>query len=85
MNMFVHFSLLESTSAQQKTSYHDQNFVLFQNMNLEMSWLFLFKTIEGLFERPEKLFVTVNQQVFVYPTSLFSNMQTIVGANIFEE
>jgi hypothetical protein len=45
----------------------------------------LFKSIEGLFERLEKLFLTVNQQVFVYPTSLFSNMQTIVGANIFEE
>jgi len=55
--MFVHFGLLQNISAEPKTVGHDQNFVLFSNMGVEMFCLFLFKSSEKVFERPEKLFL----------------------------
>jgi len=61
--MFAHFGLLESISVEQKTRGQGQNFVLFLNMGLEMLYLFPFKNSEGFFERPEKLFLMVNQQI----------------------
>ena len=67
VDMFVHFGLLETISDEPQTIGCDQNFVLSLNMDLEMLYLFLFKSSEGLFERPEKLFLMVNRQVFVYP------------------
>jgi len=54
MKMFVHFGLLESISDEPKTIGHDQNFMLFLNMGLKIFCIFLFKTSEELFERPEK-------------------------------
>jgi len=85
VNMFVHIDLLESMSNELKAGGRDQNFVLFLNMDLEILFLLLFKSSEGLFERPEKLFLMVNQQVFIYLASPFSNMLKIVGVGRFVE
>jgi hypothetical protein len=54
-------------------------------MGLEILSLFLLKRSEGLFQRPEKLFLMVNQQVFVYPISPFSNMLKLVEVSRFVE
>jgi len=48
-------------------------------MGLEILCLFLFKSSEKLFERPEKLFLMSNQKVYIHSVSAFSNMQEIVG------
>ncbi len=56
VNIFVHFGLLESISGESKTIDHNQDFVLLLNMALEIFCLFLFKSSEGLFERPKNYF-----------------------------
>ncbi len=59
--------------------------MFFQNIDLEMLCVFLFKSSEALFEGPVKLFLMVNQQVFVYCISSFSNMLKFVGVRRFVE
>ena len=83
--MFVHFGLLQSISDEPKTIGHDQNFVLFLNMDLEMLCLFLLKSSEKLFKRLEKLLFMMNLQVFGYAISPFSNMPKIVEVGRFVE
>ena len=58
------------------------------NTGLEMLYLFLFKSSEELFERPEKLlllFLMMKQHGFVHPISPFSNVLNIVGVGRFVE
>jgi hypothetical protein len=81
MNMFAHFCPLESISDEPNTIRRDQNFTFFLNMDLEILCLFLFKSSEKLFERPEKLFLMSNQKVYIHSVSAFSNMQEIVGVS----
>ncbi len=59
--------------------------MFFQNIDLEILCAFLFKSSEALFEGLVKLFLMVNQQVFVYPISSFSNMLKFVGVGRFVE
>ena len=54
-------------------------------MSLEILCVFLFKSSEAFFEEPEKLFLMVNQQIFISPISLFSNMLKIVQIGHFVE
>ncbi len=84
VNVFVHVSLFESISDESTSIGPDRNFVFFSNMGLEILCLFLFNS-DGLFERPEKLFVVVNEQVFVYPISPFLTMLKIIGVDHFVE
>ena len=78
VNVFVHFALVESVSDESKTAGHDQNFVLFSNIVLELLSQSLSKTNDDHFERYEKLVLMVNQQIFLYQISCFSNMLHIV-------
>ena len=58
------------------------------NTDSEMLYLFLFKSSEELFERPEKLllfFLMMKQHGFVHPISPFSNVLKIVGVGRFVE
>ena len=73
-NVFVHFALVESISDEPKTTDHDQSFVLFSNIVSEILCQSLSKTSDDHFERYEKLFSMVNQQIFLYHISCFSNM-----------
>jgi len=62
--------------------------VLSLNTGLEMLYLFLLKSREELFERPEKLlpfFLMMKQHGFVHPISPFSNRLKIVGVGRFVE
>jgi hypothetical protein len=63
--LFV-FGLLESNSNKPKAIDCGQNFVLFPNMSLDMLCLFLFKSSERFFEKPEKLSLIVKNQFIVY-------------------
>ncbi len=49
------FGLLESISDESKTMGQHQNFVLFPNMCLEILYLFLVESSDGILERPKKL------------------------------
>ena len=51
MNVFVHFTLVESISDELKTAYHDHSFVLFSNTVLEVLSQSLSKTSDDHFER----------------------------------
>jgi len=59
--MFVRFGLLESISQKPDSKGSDENFVVFLNMDLKILSVSLFNSNEGLFERPDKLFLPVNQ------------------------
>ena len=74
MNVFVHFALVESISDEPKTTDQDQIFVLFSNIVLELLSQSLFKTNDEHFERCEKLFLMVKQQIFLYHINYFSNI-----------
>ena len=73
VNVFVHFALVESISDKPKPTGHDQSFVLFSNIVLELLSQSLFKANDEHFERYEKLFLMVNQQIFLYHISCFLN------------
>ena len=84
----VYCGLLESISDEPKNIADDQNVVLSLNMDLEMLYLFSFKSSEGLFERFEKMItflLMMKQHCFVYPISLFSNLLKIVELGRFVE
>ena len=55
INVFVHFALIESISDEPKTTGHDQSFVLFSNIVLELLSQSLSKTSDDHFEKYEKL------------------------------
>ena len=74
MKVFVHLALVESISDEPKTTGHDQSFVLFSTIVLERLSQSLSKTNDDHFERYEKLFLMVNQQIFLYHISCLSNM-----------
>ena len=71
MTVFVHFALVESISDEPKTTGHDQSRVLFSNIVLELLSQSLSKTSDEHFERYEKLFLMVNQQIFLSHKLLF--------------
>ena len=56
MNVFVHFSQVESISDEPKTTGHDQSFVRFSNIVLELLSQSLSMTSDEHFQRYEKLF-----------------------------
>ena len=70
LNVFVHFALVESISNESKTTSHDQSFVLFSNIVLELLSQSLSKTSDDHFEKYENLFLMVNQQIFSLPYKL---------------
>ena len=74
MNAFVHFAPVENISDEPKTASHDQSFVLFSNIVSELLSQSLSKTSDDHFERYEKIFLMVNQQIFLYHISCFSTM-----------
>ena len=74
MNVFVHFALVESILDEPKITNHDQSFALLSNIVLELLSQSLSKTSGDHFERYEKIFLTINQQIFLYHISCFSNM-----------
>ena len=85
VNVFVYFALVESISEEPKTTGHDQSFVLFSNIVLELLFQSLSKTSDDHFEKYEKLFLMVNQQIFLYYISCFSSMLHNVGNGRFIE
>ena len=74
VDVSAHFALVESISDEPKTTGHDQSCVLFSNIVLELLSQSLSKTSDEHFERYEKLFLMVNQQIFLSHISCFSNM-----------
>ena len=85
VNVFVHFVLVESILDEPKTVGHDQSFVLFSNIALELLFQSLSKTSDEHFERYEKLFLMINQQIFLYYISCFSNTLNTVSNGRFIE
>ena len=75
VNVFVHFVLVESITDEPKTTGHNQ---LFSNIVLELLSQSLSKTSDDHFERYEKLFLMVNQQIFLYYINCFSIMLHII-------
>ena len=74
VNVFVRFALVESSSHEPKPTSHDRSFVLFSNIVFELLSQSSSKTNDEYFERYEKLILIVNQQIFLYQISCFSNM-----------
>ena len=72
VNVFVHFALVESISDEPKTTGHDQNFVLFSNIALELLSRSLSKTNDDHFERYKKLVLMLTNRFC--QISCFSNM-----------
>ncbi len=85
MKMFVYLNILEGISYDPKPIGQYQNFTLFLNMGLEMLCLFCSKVVRNFLQDPKKIILMVNQQTFVYPIILFSNMLNFVGVDHFVE
>ena len=82
--LFV-FGLLERNSNKPKATDCGQNFVPFPNTSSEMLCLFLFKSSERFFEKPEQIILNGKATVFVYSISSFSSTLRIVRVGRFVE
>ncbi len=79
------FDSLESVSDESNAAGYDQKFVRFLNMGLEIVCQFLFKSREGIFEKPKKLVWTAKKRLLLTPISPFLKMLKIFGLDSFVE